>query len=93
MDNIVANIDNKKSKVKQLKDNAFFKKIVEAFEDEKKETDKMNLQKAKDEWEKAQIYFNNVTEPELIDYAIYNMEAAKIKYFYLLKRIRAQEYA
>ncbi len=40
------------------------------------------------EWVDAQNYFNNVSEPELVDYAIYKMEAAKKKYIYLLKQAR-----
>jgi len=40
---------------------------------------------AKDEWYAAQSYFENVSEPELVDYAIYKLEAAKQKYLYLLK--------
>ncbi len=91
MNNAVADFKNKQNKLYQLKNNSFVKKIIEAFE-ENKDTNKPNLQKAKEDWENAQIYFNNVTDPELIDYAIYNMEAAKIKYFYLLKKMRA-EYA
>ena len=33
----------------------------------------------------AQNYFDNVTDNELVDHAIYKMEAAKSKYIYLLK--------
>ena len=41
--------------------------------------------KAKQEMHDAQSYFDNVTAPELIDHAIYRMEAAKAQYVYLLK--------
>ncbi|HOS69589.1 MAG TPA: YaaL family protein [Bacillota bacterium] len=41
--------------------------------------------KAKQEMYDAQNYFDNVTAPELVDHAIYRMEAAKSQYVYLLK--------
>lgn len=41
--------------------------------------------KAKQEMLDAQSYFDSVTAPELIDHAIYRMEAAKAQYVYLLK--------
>jgi len=40
---------------------------------------------AKQEMLDAQCYFDNITTPELVDYAIYKMEAAKSQYIYLLK--------
>ena len=33
----------------------------------------------------AENYFDNVTAPELVDHAIYRMEAARSQYAYLLK--------
>jgi hypothetical protein len=33
----------------------------------------------------AQSYFDNVTAPELVDHAIYKMEATKAQYVYLLR--------
>lgn len=41
--------------------------------------------KAKQEMNDAQCYFDNVTAPELVDHAIYRMEAAKSQYVYLLR--------
>ncbi|WP_427337671.1 YaaL family protein [Caloranaerobacter sp. DY30410] len=46
------------------------------------------LKEAHFEWKEAENYFQNVTDPDLIDFAIYNMEAAKTKYIYLLKEAR-----
>lgn len=43
---------------------------------------------ARDEWNAAQNYFENVSDPELVDYAIYKIEAARRKYMYLLKQAR-----
>ena len=46
------------------------------------------LNQAHEEWQNAELYFQSVTEPDLIDYAIYKMEASRTKYFYLLKQAR-----
>ena len=39
-------------------------------------------------WQAAQNYFDNVADPDLIDFAIYDMEAAKKRYIYMLKKAR-----
>lgn len=41
--------------------------------------------KARAEWLAARTYFDNVTDPDLIDHAIYSIEAAERKYMYLLR--------
>ncbi len=41
--------------------------------------------RARQEMLDAQNYFDNVTDNELVDHAIYKMEAAKSQYVYLLK--------
>ena len=41
---------------------------------------------AMDAWRSAQEYFESVVEPELIDYAIYQLEATKRRYMYMLSR-------
>jgi hypothetical protein len=46
------------------------------------------VEKARREWEEAQMLFNEVKEPELIDHAIYNMEATERKYMFLLKEAK-----
>ena len=43
---------------------------------------------AKEEWLSAQIYFENVSDPDLVDLSIYKLEAARRKYMYLLKVAR-----
>lgn len=48
----------------------------------------INLENAKKEWEEAKNIFENVSEPDLVDYAIYNVEAAEKKYVYLLRKIK-----
>lgn len=47
-----------------------------------------NIRKARKELEDAKLYFQSVTDPDLIDHAIYSLEAAKTKYHYLIKRAR-----
>ncbi|RKD26936.1 Protein of unknown function [Caminicella sporogenes DSM 14501] len=44
-----------------------------------------SIKLAHEEWKNAEKYFENVTDPDLIDHAIYRMEAARIRYTYLLK--------
>ncbi len=47
-----------------------------------------SLRFAHKEWKDKENYFESVTDPDLIDYAIYDMEASKLKYIYLLKKIK-----
>ena len=47
---------------------------------------------ARREWLAARAYFDCVTDPDLIDYAIFTIEAAEKKYMYLLKRARERGY-
>jgi hypothetical protein len=44
--------------------------------------------KALDEWHAAENYFNSITDPDLIEYALYELEAAKRKYEYLMRKLR-----
>ena len=37
------------------------------------------------QWKLAIDYFQHVTDPELIDYAIYSINAAKCRYQYLVR--------
>ncbi|MCE5286621.1 MAG: YaaL family protein [Pelosinus sp.] len=48
------------------------------------------IEKARRDWVYAKWYFNAVTEPELIDYAIYMIKAAELKYIYLLKKAKQE---
>ncbi len=45
---------------------------------------KDNLEKTNQELQTAYINMQNVTEPDLIDYYIYQTQAAQIRYQYLL---------
>lgn len=44
------------------------------------------VSKALRAWQDAVKYFEGVKDPELVDFAIYEMEAARRKYMFLLKR-------
>jgi len=46
------------------------------------------VRKAREEWQAAQNYFDSVDDPDLVDFAIYEVEAARRKYMYLLKQAR-----
>ncbi len=68
----------------------FSVKLKGIINKEKDENEELleNLKQAKEDWEKKERYFNIVTEPDLIDYAIHDMEASKIKYIYFLKKAK-----
>ena len=59
-------------------------------EDEPTELDKLRteLEAARKEWATAQRHIDYVSEPELIDHAIYYLEAAERKYGYLLREAK-----
>ena len=42
------------------------------------------------DWQAAMNYFETVKDPELVDFAIYDLEAAKKKYLYLLGLLRQE---
>lgn len=50
------------------------------------------VEEARQEWQAAMSYFNQIVEPELVDHAIHAMVAAEKKYMYLLKKARQEEY-
>lgn len=45
---------------------------------------------AKQEWLWALAYFHEVSEPGLVDYAVYSLQAAERKYMYLLEKAREE---
>lgn len=49
-----------------------------------------SLDKARRDWENAKNIFENATNPDLIDYAIYNVDATEKRYTYLLKQIKSK---
>lgn len=77
-----------KGKYKNLNSSLhFITKNLVSKKDENKEFIQ-NLKKAHWDWQKSQIFFQNVSDPDLVDYAIYKMEASRLKYIYLLKQAR-----
>ncbi|NLA59470.1 MAG: YaaL family protein [Firmicutes bacterium] len=46
------------------------------------------IEQARQEWLSAQAYFDSVEDPDLVDYAVYSVEAAERKYMYLLKKAK-----
>ncbi|MGQ9779605.1 MAG: YaaL family protein [Bacillota bacterium] len=51
----------------------------------------MAIAAARDEWLTAQRFFECVSDPDLVDQAIYSIEAAERKYMYLLRLAKARE--
>ncbi|HZK57121.1 MAG TPA: DUF2508 family protein [Clostridia bacterium] len=45
---------------------------------------------AYEEWQSAENFFHSVSDPDLIDHAIYKLEASKTRYVYLLKQAKAE---
>lgn len=48
------------------------------------------VEEARREWVTARMYFDSVTDPDLVDHAIFSIEAAERKYMYLLRQAKAQ---
>jgi hypothetical protein len=49
------------------------------------------IQDALNTWHAAQNFYENVSDPDLIDFAIFDMEAARRRYMYMLKMARTGE--
>ncbi len=82
--------DKKEKKQKQLSDMIGF--VLNSMQNtgHKDENQEFlnTIFKAKQELLDAQNYFDSVTAPELVDHAIYKMEAAKSHYTYLIKQAK-----
>ncbi len=46
------------------------------------------LQDAREDWQRAEARFQEVTDNDLIDHTIYDLQAAKTRYSYLLKMVK-----
>ena len=74
----------------------FLVRLSRKFLGKKKETINTELlpaqdvlvDKARQEWQAAQSLFNNVIEKDLIDHAIFKMNAAERRYIFLLQETR-----
>ena len=49
-------------------------------------TGETEIREALKKWKDATRFFESVNDPELMDYAIYDMEAARRKYMFLLRQ-------
>lgn len=49
------------------------------------------IHKAHQEWLEAINYFDNVTDPDLVDHASFLMGAARSKYIFYLKQLKNRE--
>lgn len=47
-----------------------------------------SIEQARGEWLSSRAYFEAVSDPDLVDHAIYMMEATEKRYIYLLKKAR-----
>lgn len=67
----------------------FYSRYI-AGEDMRTDEDKMldTIRSAHEEWKNAESFFQNVTDPDLVDHAIYRVEAARTRYTYLMKQAR-----
>jgi len=69
-----------------------FQKARPLPQGEKEKQDLLSaLRQARNEYEVAQSCFSEAVEPEIIDEAIYLMQAASKKYSYFLKKVREAE--
>jgi len=60
-------------------------------EDVYQQADMLSLiEDARKEWLAAKNYFDNVSDPDLIDHAVFVSQAAEKRYMYLLKQARSQ---
>lgn len=49
-----------------------------------------SLRNVHNEWQEKEKFFQEVTDPDLVDVAIYELEASKMKYAYLLKKLKEE---
>lgn len=65
--------------------------LIENVVQNKAHTEMLSLvEEARKEWVAAKNYFDNVSDPDLIDHAVYVSQAAEKRYMYLLKQARSQ---
>lgn len=84
-------VPRKQRKAKTIYD--FFSIILDSVRVREKDVEEdfyRIIVRAKQEMQDAENFFDNVSDPELVDHAIYKMEAAKSQYIYLLKQARAK---
>ncbi len=72
--------------------NKIFSRIVDSDLPEPAELPSLPnvVEQARQEYLNAQYYYNTVTDKDLVDHAVFLMQAAEKKYMYLLKQAREQ---
>ncbi|SKC91947.1 YaaL family protein [Maledivibacter halophilus] len=80
---------------KKKSENNLFNSLTNIYEkfvygEVKSEDDQIleNIRIAHEDWKNAEKFFQNVTDPDLVDHAIFRIEAARTRYTYLLKLAR-----
>ncbi|MDD2282457.1 MAG: DUF2508 family protein [Eubacteriales bacterium] len=72
------------------KDRSWDRKIDDQTEQKEIQVLYKLVNQARDQWQLAREYFEFVKDPELVDLAINNLEAAERRYNYLLKQLREE---
>jgi len=49
--------------------------------------------RALEDWKAAENYFNSIEDQDLVEYALYELEAARRKYEYLMRKLRSGDAA
>ncbi len=70
-----------------IKQNIFPKRFTSKYVSEEEDIIR-SIREAQEEMESKEKYFNHATDPDLVDYAIYDIETSKKKYNYLLKMLK-----
>ena len=90
------NVKEEKNSNFSIKDglNSLYNKVSNLSEGKENESESDRfleaISEAYREWKNAESFFDNVSDPLLIDHAIYRIEAAKARYVYLLKEAKEQ---
>lgn len=67
-----------------------FKYEVLSEENKEKNKEIQLIQDAHKQWMEKEEYFKFVTDSDLVDFAIYDIEASKRKYTYLLNKLKKE---
>ncbi|QUH27223.1 DUF2508 family protein [Serpentinicella alkaliphila] len=67
-------------------------KVTDLYEDDRVPENELVdiVKRAHDEWKEAERLFQNVSDPDLVDHAIFRVEAAKARYIYLVKKAKEE---
>lgn len=76
-----------KNQTQAFETNSNYDGHISEDDDQREEFLKL-IRQAREDWIQAQNYFDNVSDPDLIDYAIYELEAARRKYMYFIKQAK-----